>query len=56
MGSGVGIGGITLRKWTQCNHIVMSDYHASIVENMRKNCQKNDIKVDESKKPIMDVK
>lgn len=46
LGSGVGIGGIALRKWTQANHIVMSDYHEAIISNMCKNCLKNDIKTD----------
>ena len=34
----------------------MSDYHSSIVDNMMKNCQKNEIKVDDKKELNMDVK
>ena len=42
LGSGVGIGGLAAKKWTQCKKVVMTDYHEGVVDNMKKNCVKND--------------
>ncbi len=41
LGSGVGIGGIAVKKWTKCKSITMTDYHPSVVENVVRNCHKN---------------
>ena len=44
LGSGVGIAGITASKWTDCSSVTMSDYHKGIIENINKNCAKNECK------------
>ena len=41
LGAGVGISGICAKKWTQCKSIVLTDYHPSVVDNIHKNCLKN---------------
>lgn len=41
LGSGVGIGGLAVLKFTSCKKCVLSDYNASILENSRVNCRKN---------------
>lgn len=41
LGSGVGIGGLCVKKWTQCRSVMMSDYHPGVVKNIGKNCVKN---------------
>ena len=38
LGSGVGIGGITLKNWTECSPVPMTDYSVPVVENAKKNC------------------
>ena len=40
----MGIAGITASKWTECSSVTMSDYHKGIIENMKKNCSKNECK------------
>jgi predicted nicotinamide N-methyase len=37
LGSGVGIAGITLKKWTECDYVEMSDYHPKVIENIQRN-------------------
>lgn len=35
---GVGVPGIAVRKWTKCDKVVMSDFHAEVVQNAKRNC------------------
>ena len=46
LGSGVGIGGLAARKWTQCKNLIMTDYHPAILDNIAKNCTKNSEEID----------
>ena len=41
MGAGVGISGLSAKKWTKCKSIAMTDYHPSVIDNINKNCVKN---------------
>lgn len=41
---GVGIGGITLSKWTGCKQIDMCDTRPEVLGNMLKNCERNGVK------------
>ena len=41
LNSGVGLTGITMKKWTDCESVVMSEYYDEMVSNIKKNCDKN---------------
>lgn len=41
LGAGVGIAGLTVKKWTECKEIEMTDYHPSVIDNINHNMEKN---------------
>lgn len=41
LGSGVGIGGLAVLKFTHCKKCMLSDYNDSILQNIQLNCRKN---------------
>jgi predicted nicotinamide N-methyase len=41
LGSGTGIAGLSVLKFTSCKNCLMSDYLPEVVENARKNCRDN---------------
>lgn len=41
--AGVGIAGVTLSKWAGCKKITMCDTRKEVVENIRRNCDRNAI-------------
>lgn len=41
LGSGVGIGGLSVAKFTDCKKCLLSDYVPEIVDNIKINIQKN---------------
>jgi predicted nicotinamide N-methyase len=41
--SGTGIAGITLRKWTSANKVILADISPEMIQNIRNNMQKNSI-------------
>ena len=43
LGSGVGIGGLSVAKFTECKKVVLSDYVAEIVDNIKGNASKNKV-------------
>jgi 16S rRNA G1207 methylase RsmC len=42
LNAGTGIAGITVKKWTKCESITMSDEREEVLKNMGRNCQKNE--------------
>lgn len=44
LGTGVGIGGLALLKYTTCQHVNMTDYNNEVLKNAGKNATKNSIK------------
>lgn len=43
LGGGVGIAGLTVKKWTECTEIDITDYHPSVIENIKRNLHTNKI-------------
>jgi predicted nicotinamide N-methyase len=43
LGSGTGIAGIAVLKFTSCKNCLLSDYLPEVVENARRNCLKNNM-------------
>jgi len=41
LGSGTGIAGIAVLKFTSCKNCLLSDYVPEIIENSRRNCHQN---------------
>jgi predicted nicotinamide N-methyase len=41
LGAGVGIAGMTAKKWTECREIEMTDYEPQVIENIKRNMEKN---------------
>lgn len=39
LGSGTGIAGLAVLKFTSCKNCLLSDYITEVVENARRNCQ-----------------
>ena len=44
VGSGTGIAGLSVLKFTSCKNCLLSDYLPEVVENARRNCQANGMK------------
>jgi predicted nicotinamide N-methyase len=42
--AGVGIAGITLRKWTDAKEVAMCDFRDEVIKNQSSNCAKNGAK------------
>lgn len=44
LNAGTGIGGIAIKKWTNAKAVSMCDYRDELLYNMRKNCERNEVK------------